>query len=271
MKRLFCLLPFLLPLWVFLGHENGTPFLEPSSLWPVAFCFIALGFFVPLGWWLFDLDPDARAEAWSRLGFGSIGGIAGVYLIHGMGPGLATKLFGAPVGLGIGVLHFADFLKDVGTLPLPLCILSWSLSVGLVEEAAKAFAARVESFHAVKVRCSFGYMSGLGFGLGEGLLYAYRDYAGVSDWTAYAVRFGFCVVFHGVMSAFAVLCLPEDWWDFDRMLISLLRLLPIALLHGAYDALLDRNLPVWAGLVATATFLALPLLLWWQQEQLGEV
>jgi hypothetical protein len=73
------------------------------------------------------------------------------------------------------------------------------------------------------------------------------------------------------MSAIAVLSLPHDWWDSERWLVTLIRLLPIAFLHGAYDALLMRGHPVWAGIVATVTILLLPILLWAEETLGGEV
>jgi hypothetical protein len=54
-------------------------------------------------------------------------------------------------------------------------------------------------------------------------------------------------------------------------LVTLIRLLPIAFLHGAYDALLMRGHPVWAGIVATVTILLLPILLWAEETLGGEV
>jgi RsiW-degrading membrane proteinase PrsW (M82 family) len=264
-------IPVLLCAVYLLPRSDAGPFLELSSLWPIGFALMALAFYTPFAWWLFRLDPDARLMSLSRLGFGSIGGILAVYFLYGIGPGLAAKLFGAPVGVGIGVIQVAQFVRDSEALPLWMTILAYTVSVGLVEEGSKAFAARPECFHPVQVRAAMGFMAGIGFGLSESLTYSYRMYAGSADWTIYVVRFVLCVGSHGVMSAIAVLLLPEDWWDFDRLWVSVLRLLPIAFLHGTYDALLQRNLTGWAIVTDVATFAALPLILWWQQEQLGEV
>lgn len=263
-------IPVLLCLVYAFPKSHAGPLLEPSSLWPFGFALISLGIFVPLGWWLFRLDPDARVMSLSRLGFGSIGGVVAVYFIYGIGPGLAGTLFGAPVGVGIGVIQVARLVQDQNSLPLWVTIIAYSVSVGLVEEGSKAVAARPECFHAVQVRAALGFMAGIGFGLAEALIYSYRNYAGTADWTAYVVRYLLCVGSHGVMSSVAVLLLPEDWWDFDRLWIAVLRLLPIAFLHGTYDALLQRNLTGWAIVTDVVTFAALPLILWWQQEQLGE-
>lgn len=264
-------IPVLLCCAYALPRSNSGPFLEPSSLWPFGLALISLAFYTPFAWWLFRLDPDARLMSLTRLGFGSIGGVLTVYFIYGLGPGLAAKLFGAPAGVGIGVIQVAQYLRNSEALPLWMTIVAYTVSVGLVEEGSKAIAARPECFHPVQVRAAMGFMAGVGFGLSEALVYSYRNYAGTADWTIYVVRFVLCVGSHGVMSAVAVSLLPEDWWDFDRLWASVLRLLPIAFLHGTYDALLHRNLIGWAIVTDVATFLALPLILWWQQEQLGEV
>jgi RsiW-degrading membrane proteinase PrsW (M82 family) len=264
-------IPVLLCAVYFIPRSHAGPFLEPSSLWPIGFALISVAFFTPFAWWLFRLDPDTRMMSLSRLGFGSLGGILAVYFLYGIGPGLAAKLFGAPVGVGIGVIQVASYVRGSDTLPLWMTILAYTVSVGLVEEGSKAFAARPECFHPVQVRAAMGFMAGIGFGLSESLTYSYRMYAGSADWTIYVVRFVLCVGSHGVMSAIAVLSLPEDWWDFDRIWVSVLRLLPIAFLHGTYDALLVRHHDGWAIAVDIATFAALPIILWWQQEQQGEV
>lgn len=264
---------FLLPLCLVYGLRSSSagPLLDPSSLWPFGFALIALGIFSPLAWWVFHLDPDARRMSLVRLGFGSIGGVLTVYFIYGLAPGLAAKLYGAPAGIGIGVIRAASFFQNFEQIPLWLAVVCYTVSVGLVEEGSKAIAARPESFNPVQVRAAMGFMAGIGFGVAEAILYSYRQYAGTSDWTIYFGRYVFCVGFHGVMSSVAVLLLPEDWWDFDRLWVSVLRLLPIAFLHGAYDAFLQRGLTGWAWCAAVATFVILPLILWWQQEQLGEV
>jgi hypothetical protein len=118
-------------------------------------------------------------------------------------------------------------------------------------------------------RLAHGFAAGLGFGLGEAILYSWRNYAGVEPWNVYLVRFAFCVPFHAFMTAIAVQCLPEDWTS--RWGRSLLGLLPIATLHGAYDALLVRDYPVAAGITATITFLMLPAMIWYREEIRGDL
>lgn len=273
MKRLFLLFPLTIPYWIWIGHHGGHVHLEPGSAWPFVYALLSLALFVPLGWWMFDLERDDRLATLSRVGLGSVGGIVLVYLFGTAtsSPTLISKILGGPAGFAISAIGLANAVKDVESLPVWVSILGYTLGVGLVEEASKAIAARSDRFDALKARAAFGFVSGIGFGCSEAILYSLRDYAGSADVTVYVLRFLFCIGFHGAMSGIAVLSLPEDWWDFDRWAITALRLLPIALLHGAYDALLERSCPVWAGIVATATFVTFPILLWSMEEGLGEV
>jgi RsiW-degrading membrane proteinase PrsW (M82 family) len=247
--------------------------LEAGSAWPFVYALLSLAFFVPLSWWMFDLEPEDRLATLSRIGLGSVGGILLVYFFGSAAgrPALISKVLGGPAGIAIGAIGLADAMKDAGSLPIWISILCYTLSVGLVEEASKAIAARSDRFDSLRARAAFGFVAGVGFGCGEAILYSFRNYAGSADLPIYVLRFVFCVGFHGAMSGIAVLSLPEDWWDFDRWLVTALRLLPIAFLHGAYDAFLVRSCPIWAGIVATATFLILPVLLWSMEEGLGEV
>ena len=72
------------------------------------------------------------------------------------------------------------------------------------------------------------------------------------------------------MSGIAVLSLPADWTALENWWITALHLLPIAFLHGAYNTLLMRSFPVWAGIVATMTIVTLPVLIWTKEEIMGE-
>ncbi len=273
MKKLFLLVPLTLLYWVWVGHQNGPVHLDHGSLWPFAYALLSLALFVPLSWWMFDLERDDRLATLSRIGLGSVGGIVLVYLFGTAtsNPTLISKILGGPAGFATGAIGLASAVKNVESLPIWVSILGYTLGVGLIEEAAKAIVSRSDRFDSIRARAAFGFVAGVGFGCGEAILYSLRQYAGSADLTAYILRFLFCVGFHGAMSGIAVLSLPEDWWDLDRWMLTALRLLPIALLHGAYDALLVRSCPVWAGIVATATFLIFPVLLWSMEEGLGEV
>ncbi len=270
LPRTLWLLPLTIPYWIFLQHRPGPPHLELASLRPLGYALLSLAGLLPAAWWIFRFDEDDRLRSLSRIGLGSCGGIALVYLfaLAGSGPGIMGKFFGWPAALLFGAMNTGHLLKDVPELPLWVSIVGYTLGVGLSEELAKAITARLDGFEALRTRAGLGFVAGLGFGIGEAVIYSYRDYAGSADWTTYLIRFCFCAGFHGAMSAVAVLCLPMNWRE--QKLRVLLGLLPIAFLHGAYDALLVRQHPVWAGVAALAVFLILPSLLWVQEELLGD-
>ena len=141
---------------------------------------------------------------------------------------------------------------------------------GMVEETIKAVTARTDALDGIRVRAGFGFVAGIGFGVAEGILYSFRDYAAVNDWHAYAIRFVSLVGLRVCMSTIAVLCLPEDWWDPRRYWIMVLRLIPIALLHGMYDALLAHRRDAWAGVVATFVCLLVPGTIWFLEVRESE-
>lgn len=186
-------------------------------------------------------------------------------------PGIAGSFFGLPIAFVLKCVGIADSIKDASILPLWASVVGYTLGVGMSEEFSKAAAANSDPLGMIRERAALGFASGLGFGLGEAVLYSFRDYAGESPWQMYFIRFTFCVGFHGAMSAVAVLCLPADWKDREEWIKTALRLLPIAWLHGAYDALLVHGYPGWAGVVACAVLAGLPSFIWWREEIAGEV
>ncbi len=218
MKRLLVLLLLPVPYWLWLNAPRGTPHLSLLSPVPFVYAVISLAVFLPLSWWLFHLDDDDRRESVTRVGFGAIGGIGLVYFITAAmaHPGWVAAALGGPVGVAIGAASAGSALMDVPSLPLWVSIVGYTLGVGLVEELSKAVAARPHFVDGLWSRAAFGFVAGIGFGVGEALIYSYREYAGVADWPSYVIRFVFCVGSHGCMSTVAVLSLPEDWWDFSR-------------------------------------------------------
>ena len=274
MKRFFPLLLLVVPYWFWIQRQPGPPHLPANSLTPFIYAGLSALVFIPTAWWLFKLDRDDCFASLSRVAWSSIGGLGLVHLLtYAMGyPALAKLFLGGSAGFAFRGVGLANSIKDVESLPLWVSILGYTLGVGLTEEATKAMAARLDIIDGVRTRAAFGFVAGIGFGLAEAVQYSYFHYIPEnSDWAVYVLRYFFCVGFHGCMSAIAVLSLPQDWWDLDRWWITAIRLLPIAFLHGAYDALLGRAHPIWAGIVATVTILALPILLWVEESLAGEV
>jgi hypothetical protein len=271
-RRLFLLPVFSVPFWLW-NNVTGVPHLQAGSLWPFLYAALALGGFLAVGWWLFEVDDAEQRRDWlRRCTAGCFGGILTVYLIGFLAsqPLLASLFTGMP-GLVMRSLAVADHIKDASMLPLWASVIGYTLSVGVSEEFSKAAVANSDPLDMLRERAAAGFGSGVGFGLGEALIYSFRDYAGESPWQAYVVRFIFCVGFHGAMSAVAVLCLPDDWKDGTVWLKTLIRLLPICWLHGAYDALLFHGYSGWAGIIALAVLSGLPSFIWWREEMRGEV
>ena len=271
MKRLFLLIGLIVPYWLTLPGGDGPAFLDSDSFWPIVYALCSLGLFGLASWWLFDLDSTDRVDTLSRLCIGGIGGIAILCLLNAAKGhiALADRYFGAPAGLVFSLFGLTSFFAESTSVPMWLSIVGYTVNVGLTEEAAKAIAARTDVHDRLRTRAALGFCSGIGFGVAEALIYS-SDYAGSADWTLYLVRFVFCVGLHGAMSGMAVLLLPEDWWEIERWWYTALCLLPIAFLHGAYDALLMRDQSIWAGVVATFTVAVLPVWVWVQEEMVGE-
>ena len=270
--RLFCLVALMIPYWGWINPARQEPHLSNTNPLPFFYAAVGLAAFLPLGWWLFSFDRDDCRRSLSRLGLGSITGLLALYagsvVRARMGEAGDTASV-APSGPFecFGLLQFLEWTPGV---PLWVTIIAYTVEVGLTEEGVKAFTARTDALDGIRVRGGFGFAAGVGFGISEAILYAVRDYAGVSGWPTYVVRYVSLVGLHACMSTTAVLLLPEDWWDPRRWWITVLWLLPMALLHGTYDALLSHNLPVWAGVVGTFIMLLVPVIVWVLEKRNAE-
>ena len=270
--RFFILLLVVAPYWIWLNAPGGPPHLSQHNPLPFVYAAASLGGYLGLGWWLFSFDVDDRMRSLGRLGIGSVSSVIALYvtsLVRGHlpqpTPGL-VQLHGAD-GLHAQLVELLSWMPGV---PLWVTIIAYTVQVGMVEETVKAVTARTDFLDGTRIRAGFGFVAGVGFGVVEGLLYSFRNYAATNDWHAYVIRFVSLVGLHACMSTIAVLWLPEDWWDPRRFWIMLLRLVPIAFLHGAYDALLTHHLDVWAGAVATFICLLVPFTLWFLEERASE-
>lgn len=149
-------------------------------------------------------------------------------------------------------------------IPMPLWahVLAFTVGVGCTEEISKLFAAIVllsPSLGLFSHRRSLlpFVVAGLAFGVGESLFY-FEDYAAARcDLPIYVIRASWCVLLHvawttiigkGVLAAFGdVPELVSLRWKSAFKLLTLM--LPVAALHGCYDALLAHDFPMPALVV----------------------
>jgi hypothetical protein len=102
----------------------------------------------------------------------------------------------------------------------------------------------------------------------EGIMYSQDFYNGISGPGVYVVRFVSCVALHAVWSGSVGIAINqwrdfgawseefEDWW-MKALLYVLIVFRAIAvpmILHGLYDTLLKKDLPLLALVVAAASF-----------------
>lgn len=272
------LLPFVLRFN--LSRPEGLPaHLSRYSLVPILYAALSGYFFYRLAGVVFRQDRNEHGPALAaRMVAGILVGVPLVFLMQfsmGHRGGVSMLDFGggnAVISGFLTLLGIGYSLVDNPLVSLPTALMGYTISVGLAEETAKALVALYDFSGDVWDRAGAGFCAGVGFGIGEALVYAYRDYNGHSEWSMYLVRFVFCVGLHGCWSAVATLLLSEAsnipvawhrWW------IYLLLILPVAFVHGLYDVLLERHMPQQALLVAFG-ICALPAVALWVYEHRSE-
>lgn len=268
--RWFVLLLLPVPFWFALHRgTSGPPHLSEFSLVPLLYAAIAGLFFHQVTPWIFRIDRKAAAvDHLSRLIAGAVLASASVHIVSWLadsgvsGPGIAGTIVSA-----IGTSRAA--LSD-SALPLTATVLAYAIGVGFVEEASKVLAANPDPDANIRERTAAGFITGIGFGLAEAVMYAFRNYNGHSDWVAYLVRFTFCAGMHGCLTAFAILLLAEAPELEDVRTEWIIRgalLIPVSMLHGLFDALLERNQAHEALLVSFAICAVTATTLWMSESR----
>src|SRR5439155_8730084 len=147
---------------------------------------------------------------------------------------------------------------------------SWfgfTFGVGLCAEICKALPLLVHyrnhqtSFLSWRAACLIGLISGVGFGVSEGITYSSDFYNGLAGGDTYLVRFVSCVALHAVWTGAAAIFIykqqallqsAENIWavmGYSIVLVSV----PMVL-HGLYDTLLKKDYHVLALIAAVASF-----------------
>ena len=144
----------------------------------------------------------------------------------------------------------------------------FTFGVGLCEEICKALPLLVHyrnhqtSFLSWRAACLIGLISGVGFGVSEGITYSSDFYNGLAGGDTYLVRFVSCVALHAIWTGAAAIFIykqqnllqsAESVWGV--MGYSVLLVSVSMVLHGFYDTLLKKDYHVLALMTAIASFI----------------
>ncbi|MCA9234968.1 MAG: PrsW family intramembrane metalloprotease [Planctomycetales bacterium] len=151
-----------------------------------------------------------------------------------------------------------------------LSFLGFTCGVGLCEELTKLIPAAglmAQGKSDWRGACTLGMASGIGFGVAEGIMYSSQYYNGVTSGDIYLTRFVSCVGLHAVWAAAATITASQRWHAFESnegselLKGALIAVAVPAVLHGLYDTLLKRDMPVWALVVAALSFVWLAIVI----------
>jgi RsiW-degrading membrane proteinase PrsW (M82 family) len=166
------------------------------------------------------------------------------------------------ISWAIGFSYRAAVDPDVALVP---SFLGFTFGVGFCEEVCKALPLlwhyRVKGPLPWRTACAWGFASGVGFGISEGITYSADFYNGIAPGDIYLVRFVSCVALHGIWSASAALFIHRfrhiieaqfPWLEFIPRTLFLVAIPMI--LHGLYDTFLKKDMNGLALLTALVSF-----------------
>lgn len=176
------------------------------------------------------------------------------------GNGVVTLLFYLVKFIG-----FSYRAADDPSNGFVLSFLGFTCGVGFCEELCKALPLlwhfRSKGTLTWRGACVWGLVSGVGFGVAEGIMYSSRYYNGIHTGGIYWVRFIACVGLHATWAAAVGVSLfrnqlrvqgQKTIWELLGWTAYIMAL-PM-LLHGIYDTLLKQDHPALALLAALASF-----------------
>lgn len=188
------------------------------------------------------------------------------------------------VGLFLLILKFIGMSYDAALDPDSNFFVScfgFTFGVGLCEELCKAlpllYHYSTRATLSWRGACLWGFLSGIGFGIAEAIMYSSRFYNGISGGDTYVVRYVSCVALHGIWAAAAALFIfrhqkllqsSHSWYGIlgnSAVLVSA----PM-LLHGLYDTMLKKQMDAAALVVALISFVWLIYLVEHARKAYGE-
>jgi RsiW-degrading membrane proteinase PrsW (M82 family) len=151
---------------------------------------------------------------------------------------------------------------------LIMSTIGFTLGVGLCEELVKAMpvlfhyqATSAENRWPWRTACMVGLLSGIGFGVSEGIHYSSDFYNGVTGGQTYLVRFVSCVALHAVWSGAAAVFIFRHQGQLQQVenffggMVTWAAMVAVPMvLHGLYDTLLKKDHEGYALVVALMSF-----------------
>jgi RsiW-degrading membrane proteinase PrsW (M82 family) len=166
------------------------------------------------------------------------------------------------IAWAIGFSYRAALDPDISFVP---SFLGFTFGVGFCEEVCKLLPLlwryRVTGPLPWRTACTWGFVSGAGFGVSEGILYSADFYNGIASGDVYLVRFVSCVALHGIWTASAALFLHRfqailqaefAWYEYIPRALFFVSIPMI--LHGLYDTFLKRDMGLLALVTALVSF-----------------
>lgn len=227
--------------------------------------------------------PRGNARVTSLVKVGAFTGTIGILLLFVVQflAGLATKvrLYGRGIlmliWLALIAIAFSYAAADDPQNGFILSFLGFTVGVGLLEELCKllpvAWHYRQGGTLGWRGACLWGLVSGAGFAVAEGIIYASRYYNGASTADIYIVRFVSCVAMHAAWAGAAAILTsrrrdyikgPMSLRDWLRALAPVLAV-PMVL-HGLYDTFLKMDMSGWALGTGVVSF---GFLVWLQERE----
>jgi len=147
-----------------------------------------------------------------------------------------------------------------------ISFLGFTFGVGLCEELCKSLPILVHFWGPGakmhwRAACMWGLISGVGFGVSEGITYSSSYYNGLSGADIYFVRFISCVALHAIWSGASAIfiykhnTLLNESEHFLGVLLGAAALVSIPMvMHGLYDTLLKKDHEFYALITAVVSF-----------------
>lgn len=255
------------------GRVEGA-FLPRKTLWHWVYGLLAAGLFLGCTLFLFPADAGEPLHLLLIGLFTATIGILLLLLAQFLADWAAERIVISRnfvimilfwIAWAIGFSYRAALDPDIDFVP---SFLGFTFGVGFCEEVCKVLPLlwyyRVRGALPWRTACTWGFASGVGFGVSEGIMYSANFYNGVSTGDIYLVRFVSCVALHAIWSASAALFIHKyqailqadfAWYEYIPRAMFLVGIPMI--LHGLYDTLLKRDLNFLAlvtGLVSFAWF-----------------